>query len=69
MSFCFMQLEDAAVKRWGSLEDLEAEKHKRVERKEKKALEKAKEAEKGTLLVDLKMLPSAHRPYISKCNR
>lgn len=35
------------MKRWGSLEDLESEKHKRVERKEKKALEKAQEAEKG----------------------
>jgi hypothetical protein len=35
------QLEEAAVQRWGSLEGLEEEKHKRVARKEKKALEKA----------------------------
>ncbi len=41
------------MKKWGSLEDLETEKSKRVERKEKKALEKAKEAEKGIAFVFL----------------
>ena len=52
IAFHWVQLEEAAVRRWGSLEDLEEERHKRVERKEKKALEKAEDAEKGVLVVD-----------------
>ena len=43
------QLEEAAIQKWGSLKELEEEKNKRVEKKEKKALEKAKEADQGIL--------------------
>ena len=42
-----MQLEEAAAQRWGSLEDMEKEKQKRVARKEKRELEKAQESHRG----------------------
>ena len=47
MTSTLLQLEESAVQKWGSMEELEEEKNKRVEKKEKKALEKAKAADKG----------------------
>ena len=55
VSVSVWQLEEAAKKRWGSLEELEAEKNKRVEKKEKRALEKAKDADKGICLFRLRL--------------
>ena len=56
-----MQLEEAAVARWGSLEELEEEKDKRVAKREKKALEKAHDM--GTFL---NLVPCHHTDCVLK---
>ena len=60
-----MQLEEAAVARWGSLEELEEEKDKRVARREKKALEKANDM--GTFLICWAGSHSKRTPIATAC--
>ena len=49
----FLQLEEAAVQRWGSLEEMEKEKQTRIEKKEKRAAEKSTVQNAGKSLQNL----------------